>query len=46
LPCLDPAHQERLASGVLDGLRAYFHESAPPGTLLAEMKETEKGQVR
>ncbi|MGH8564566.1 MAG: N-acetylmuramoyl-L-alanine amidase [Gammaproteobacteria bacterium] len=36
---LDPAHQERLARGVLDGLRAYFLEAAPPGTLLAEMRE-------
>jgi len=36
----DPAHQERLATGVLDGLRAYFLETAPPGTLLAEMRET------
>ncbi|MGH7536086.1 MAG: N-acetylmuramoyl-L-alanine amidase, partial [Gemmatimonadales bacterium] len=39
---VDPTHQERLALGVLDGLRAYFHEAAPPGTLLAEMKETGK----
>ncbi|MGH7253332.1 MAG: N-acetylmuramoyl-L-alanine amidase [Nitrospiraceae bacterium] len=38
----DPAHQERLALGVLDGLRAYFHDAAPPGTLLAEMKDTTK----
>ncbi|MCA1853053.1 MAG: N-acetylmuramoyl-L-alanine amidase [Beggiatoa sp.] len=36
----DPVHQERLALGVLDGLRAYFLETAPPGTLLAEMGET------
>ncbi len=40
---IDPAHQERLALGVLDGLRAYFHDAAPPGTLLAEMKESAKG---
>ncbi len=39
---LDPGHQARLARGVLDGLRAYFHETAPPGTLLAEIKETGK----
>jgi N-acetylmuramoyl-L-alanine amidase len=36
----NPAHQERLALGVLGGLRAYFLEAAPPGTLLAEMRET------
>ena len=36
----EPGHQERLAGGVLDGLRAYFLEAAPPGTLLAEMRET------
>ncbi len=39
---LDPGHQERVAASVLDGLRAYFHEAAPPGTLLADMKETGK----
>jgi N-acetylmuramoyl-L-alanine amidase len=37
---VDPGHQERLAAGVLAGLRAYFLEAAPPGTLLAEMRET------
>ncbi len=28
-------HQERLASAMLQGIRSYFHDHAPPGTLLA-----------
>lgn len=32
---LDPAHQRRLASAVLDGINAYFTNQPPPGTLYA-----------
>jgi N-acetylmuramoyl-L-alanine amidase len=32
----DPDHQERLARAVAGGLKRYFTESPPPGTLLAE----------
>lgn len=32
---LDPAHQRRLASAVLDGINTYFTSQPPPGTLYA-----------
>ncbi len=32
---LNARHQERLASAMLDGIRSYFRDHAPPGTLLA-----------
>ncbi|MDR7193815.1 N-acetylmuramoyl-L-alanine amidase [Luteimonas terrae] len=32
---LDPAHQRRLASAVLNGINAYFIAQPPPGTLYA-----------
>jgi N-acetylmuramoyl-L-alanine amidase len=31
----NPAHQQRLAESILRGIRSYFHNSPPPGTLLA-----------
>jgi N-acetylmuramoyl-L-alanine amidase len=31
----DPAHQQRLANAILDGVRNYFHASPPPGTWIA-----------
>lgn len=34
----DPAHQERLAAAILDGLRGYFREHAPDGTLFATQR--------
>ena len=36
----DPRHQGALAAAILDGIRAYFLEAAPPGTLLAMHKDT------
>ncbi len=33
---LDPAYQDRLAGAILNGLRGYFQDFAPEGTLLAE----------
>ncbi|RPD86420.1 N-acetylmuramoyl-L-alanine amidase [Luteimonas sp. 100069] len=32
---IDPAHQRRLASAVLDGINTYFTAQPPPGTLYA-----------
>ena len=32
---LDPAHQRRLASAVLNGINTYFTAQPPPGTLYA-----------
>jgi N-acetylmuramoyl-L-alanine amidase len=32
----DPGFQERMAKAIMHGVRAYFKESPPPGTLLAE----------
>lgn len=32
----DPKHQERMAKAIMTGIRKYFEESPPPGTLLAE----------
>ncbi|MGH8509796.1 MAG: N-acetylmuramoyl-L-alanine amidase [Gammaproteobacteria bacterium] len=36
----DPRHQEAMAAAILEGIRAYFREAAPPGTLLAMQKDT------
>lgn len=36
----DPAHQERLAKAVMRGVKQFFSEAPPPGTLLAESKKT------
>ena len=35
----DPGHQERLAKAIMQGLKEFFVESPPPGTLLAERKK-------
>lgn len=32
----DPGHQERIANAIMRGIRKFFEESPPPGTLLAE----------
>lgn len=34
----DPGHQRKMAGAIMDGLRSYFRNSPPPGTLLAQMK--------
>jgi N-acetylmuramoyl-L-alanine amidase len=34
----DPAHQRRIAAAVLEGIRRYFAETPPPGTLLARQQ--------
>ncbi len=35
-----PRHQQRLARAILQGIRDYFLESPPPGTLMAERKRS------
>jgi N-acetylmuramoyl-L-alanine amidase len=35
---LNPKHQQRLAEAILEGVRAYFYTSPPPGTLIAQMR--------
>lgn len=34
----DPRHQQKLAGAIMSGLRSYFRNSPPPGTLLASLK--------
>ena len=36
----DPAHQERLAKAIMLGIKNFFVEAPPPGTLLAEQRKT------
>jgi N-acetylmuramoyl-L-alanine amidase len=38
----DPAHREKLASSILDGVRDYFKASPPPGTLFAANSRRER----
>jgi N-acetylmuramoyl-L-alanine amidase len=38
----DPRHQERLAQGVLRGIKAYFRNNPPPGTLMAQRQHVIK----
>ena len=35
---IDPRYQDRLASTILDGIRAYFKDRAPPGTRVAMIR--------
>jgi len=35
----NPAHQQLIAEAILRGVRAYFHKSPPPGTLLAMQQD-------
>jgi len=34
----DPKHQQALANSIMNGVRAYFRQNPPPGTLLAAQK--------
>jgi N-acetylmuramoyl-L-alanine amidase len=36
----NPAHQQRLAESILRGVRGYFRDSPPPGTLLAHRQNS------
>jgi N-acetylmuramoyl-L-alanine amidase len=35
---LNPTHQQRLADAIFSGVRTYFYESPPPGTLFAQLR--------
>ncbi|WP_428624035.1 N-acetylmuramoyl-L-alanine amidase [Sedimenticola sp.] len=34
----DPRHQQKVAGAIMTGLRSYFRNSPPPGTLMAQLK--------
>lgn len=34
----NPTHQQRMASAIMKGIRSYFVENPPPGTILAQSK--------
>lgn len=38
----DPRHQEKLAEGILRGIKAYFRSNPPPGTLMAQRQHVIK----
>lgn len=35
---LDPRHQQRLAEAIHKGVRSYFYDNPPPGTLVAQLR--------
>lgn len=35
---IDPVHQQRLAEAILTGVRGYFYDNPPPGTLIAQRR--------
>ncbi len=37
----DRRHQQKMAEAIMRGIKAYFHETPPPGTLLASRKPRE-----
>jgi N-acetylmuramoyl-L-alanine amidase len=41
----DPAHQQRLASAILDGVTGYFSRQPPPGTLYAMQAEARRADA-
>jgi N-acetylmuramoyl-L-alanine amidase len=41
----NPAHQQKLATSIMGGVRDYFHSNPPPGTLLAYNKRTQRRHV-
>jgi N-acetylmuramoyl-L-alanine amidase len=42
---INPRHQQRLADAIFSGVRTYFYESPPPGTLFAQMRARGGGAV-
>jgi N-acetylmuramoyl-L-alanine amidase len=38
----DPRHQQKLAEGILMGIKAYFRNNPPPGTLMAQRQHVIK----
>lgn len=41
----DPAHQDKLAAAILDGIRNYFHASPPPGTWIAANRRAPREHI-
>jgi len=35
---IDPKHQQRLADAIHQGVRAYFYQNPPPGTVIAQLR--------
>jgi N-acetylmuramoyl-L-alanine amidase len=42
---LNPQHQQRLAEAIHQGVRAYFYNNPPPGTVIAQLRDQAKGAV-
>ena len=40
---IDSKHQQRLAEAIHQGVRAYFYQNPPPGTLVAELRAKSSG---
>ena len=40
---IDSRHQQRLAEAIHQGVRAYFYQNPPPGTLVAELRAKSSG---
>lgn len=41
----DPAHQGRIATAILDGVRNYFHANPPPGTWIAANRQRPREHI-
>ena len=41
-----PAYQQRLAEAMLDGIRSYFRDAPPPGTILAQQRNRQHVTAR
>lgn len=40
------SHQHKIASALMRGIRKYFHDNAPPGTLIAKLKNQHEADQR
>jgi N-acetylmuramoyl-L-alanine amidase len=38
-----PAHQQRLAEAIYQGVRSYFYTNPPPGSLIAQLRQRSEG---
>jgi N-acetylmuramoyl-L-alanine amidase len=41
----DPRHQQRLAEAIYQGVRGYFYDNPPPGTLISQLRLQSRGQT-
>jgi N-acetylmuramoyl-L-alanine amidase len=41
----DPAHREKLAAAILDGIRNHFHATPPPGTWIAANRQPPREHI-